>query len=173
MNAMLRIVAAMIVFGLAMIGGSANAWAKDTAATRESPTIPPYNEWICGRQDDKSRGIGQRMCRFDYQSEVVIPETYDTIIEYTKIESTDPALLIWIRVALDGESVRMYFYERGEGEWRLVEEKVFVRNRSPIDKDIPFFALDSQFGKEYQKLLCQFYEPECRVFVPIFRFPPR
>ncbi len=134
--------------------------------------IPPYNEWACGRVDDKSRGVASRICRVIYDTPTA-PETYDTVLEYLKIESVDPSLLMWVRVARDAESIHALFYLRERGEWTLIDERIYVRRVLPIGKDIPLFTLDSPFGREYRKLLCQFYEPDCKVWVPTFHFPAR
>lgn len=138
----------------------------------ETPPTPPYNEWACGRVDDKSRGTAARMCRVIYDTPAA-PEAYDTIFEYSRIESIEPALLIWVRIALDAESVRALYYRREHGEWIILDDRTFVRKVLPAGKDLQLFALDSAFGKEYQKLLCQFYEPNCPVWVPTFQFPVR
>ena len=173
-----RVVAALSLSFLAMCcANSAVAFAavdvrEIAALAKEVLPIPPYNEWACGRTDDKPRGVASRICRVIYDTPTA-PETYDTVLEYSLIESTDPSLLMWVRVAKDAESIHALFYLRERGEWILVDERTYTRKTSPLGKDVPFFTLDSPFGLEYQKLLCQFFEPHCKVWVPTFQFPAR
>lgn len=146
--------------------------APENVVTNSPESIPPYNETaICGRTSDKSRGTANRSCVAPKQAGR--PEEAHVFIEYLRIESDDPLLLIWALISDNGKAVSMRFYKRtGDGAWVFLEERSWTQKTSG-GKSIPFFTLSSEFGRAFQELQCQFYEPNCRVAIPQFSFPVR
>ncbi|MDO8482689.1 MAG: hypothetical protein Q7S86_02635 [bacterium] len=142
-----------------------------TAGRGAEIAVPSYNGMACGRTNDKARGTATRICRSLYDNPALDPEADNMFIEYLLVESEEPSLLIWSRVMLKDAEIQFRFYRRKKGTWVFLDERIFTRRNTPEGEDTPLFSLESEFGREYQKLQCQFFESNCKVYIPAFRFP--